>query len=88
MKKYDTNYIRSYIESHRSEICCVLCGLVEVWLGSACAVFCNGNYCIDLFKLNSRMGNGTHKTPYMEVIFNDGTISYLMCGEEIYNGKE
>lgn len=85
MRKYNTKYIREYIESHKEEICCVLCGFIEVWLGSSCVVFCDGDYKIDLFRLNSRFENGTMRTPYMQVMFNDGSISYLMCGEEIFD---
>ena len=75
---YDINYIFNCIESHKSEICCVLCGYIEVWMQSASVVFCNGNYVQALSQLNFRP-KGEKRTPYMEVIFNDGTISFLQC---------
>lgn len=84
MKKFDTKYIKEYIENHKKELCCVLCGCIETWLGSACVVYCDGDYKIDLFKLNSRIEKGTMRTPYMVAIYNDGEICYLMCGEEVY----
>ena len=75
---YDINYIFNYIESRKSEICCVLCGYIEAWIQSASVVFCNGNYIQAISQLNSRP-KGKTRTPYMEVIFNDGTISFLQC---------
>lgn len=83
MKKYNVKLIKDYIETHKTELSCVLCGSIESWLGSATPVFCNNNYCVDLFKLNSRGMNET-RTPYMQVVFNDGSTSYLMCGEEVF----
>ena len=80
--KFNTKYIRDYIESHKSELCCVICGCIETWPGSTCAVYCNGDYRMDLFRLDSRIEKGIAQTPYMLVIYNDGGISYLQCGEE------
>ena len=73
---FNIEWIEIYIEKHKSEICCVLCGYTEVWLQSARVVFCNGNYTIPLHQLNFRVSE-IQRTPYMEVIFNDGSIYFM-----------
>ena len=74
MKKFDINAIRSYIEAHKHELSCVLCGYIESWLFSTKAVFCNGNYVLRLSDLNTYNPDETERTPYMKAIFNDGSI--------------
>lgn len=39
MKKYDTNFIKSYIEKHKAEIETVSCGMREDWSLTAETVF-------------------------------------------------
>lgn len=31
MNKYDTKFIKNYIEKHKGEIDCVFCGMEEDW---------------------------------------------------------
>lgn len=79
MKYFDTYLIERHIDAHKRQICCVLCGYTEVWLHTARVVFCNGNYTTDFATLNSRIPNGTTRTPYMVVILNDGSIQSIPC---------
>lgn len=77
---FDIKYIKNYIHDHKSEICCVLCGYAEYWMTSAGVIYCNGNYVRNLDHYCARRTN-KNRTPYMEVIFNDGGISFLRCEE-------
>ena len=77
MNKFDPEIIRNYISEHESEICCVLAYYDNVCFTSVKAVYCNGNYVFNPDHLNERNPDGSVHIPFMQVIYNDGTIEIL-----------
>lgn len=84
MKKYNTVFIKNYIEEHKGEIESVQCGMREDWNWTAETVFENGQYSMD-YDWNSEnisvagISGSTWATPIMEILFKDGRREILDC---------
>lgn len=91
MKKYDTSFIKQYIEEHKSEIESVDCGMREDWSWTAETVFENGEYSSD-YDWNKEnisvagISGSTWATPIMEISFKDGRTEIVNC--YINDGKK
>lgn len=84
MNKYDTAFIKSYIEEHKNEILEVSCGMKEDWFWTAKTVYSNG-VLLDLYDWSKKsievagIDGSTWATPVMEVTFNDGRTELVPC---------
>lgn len=84
MKKYDTAFIKKYIEEHRDKIVSVCCGMKEDWFYTAETVFADGEF-DSSYNWNSKSINvagisgSTWATPIMEVSFKDGRTEIVDC---------
>lgn len=84
MKKYDTAFIKEYIEGRKDEIESVCCGMKEDWSWTAETVFRDGEF-EPSFKWDSKSINvagisgSTWATPIMEVSFKDGRTEIVDC---------
>lgn len=91
MKKYNTNFIKSYIEERKKEIKTVYCGMREDWGWTAETVFENGELSSDYDWSKEHISvagisGSTWATPVMEVVFNDGRTEIVNCYED--DGEE
>lgn len=84
MKKYDTSFIKDYIESHREEIKEVSCGMKEDWFWTAETIY-EENHFSEEYDWNSKsisvagISGSTWATPVMEVCFKDGITEIVPC---------
>lgn len=84
MKKYDTAFIKEYIEGRKNEIESVSCGMKEDWSWTAETVFSNSEfepgYDWGSKSINvAGISGSTWATPVMEVLFNDGRTEIVDC---------
>lgn len=84
MNKYDTAFIKSYIEEHKNEISEVSCGMREDWFWTAETVY-SDEALLDKYDWSGKSINvagidgSTWATPTMEVAFKDGRIELVPC---------
>ena len=87
MKKYNTNFIKSYIEEHKTEIETATCGMREDWSWTAGQGFENGEFSAK-YDWNKEhisvagISGSTWATPVMEVEFKDGRTEVVNCYED------
>lgn len=91
MNKYDTAFIKKYIEERREEIDTVDCGMREDWFWTAETVFENGEFSKEYAwgrKSITVAGidGSTWATPTMEVCFKDGRTELVPC--YFYDGHD
>lgn len=84
MKKYNTNFIKSYIEKHKEEIKSVDCGMKEDWSWTAGTVFKDGKFSYDYDWSKESISvagiSGSNwATPVMKVEFKDGRMEIVDC---------
>lgn len=87
MKKYNTNFIKNYIDEHKKEIETVNCGMREDWGLTAETVFENGELSSDYDWSKEHISvagisGSTWATPVMEVEFKDGRTEIVDCYED------
>ena len=84
MKKYNTNFIKSYIEEHKKEIKSVSCGMREDWSWTEGTVFDDGEFSFG-YNWNeehitvAEISGSTWATPVMKVEFKDGRTEIVDC---------
>lgn len=83
-KKYNTSFIKNYIEEHKEEIETVSCGMREDWSWTAETVFWDGEFSseYDWEKENisvAGISGSPWATPVMEVEFKDGRTEIVEC---------
>lgn len=84
MKKYNTNFIKSYIEEHKKEIESVFCGMREDWSWTEDTVFEDGEFS-SYYDWNKKhitvagISGSTWATPVMKVEFKDGRTEIVDC---------
>lgn len=91
-KKYDTSFIKNYIEEHKEEIETISCGMREDWSWTEKTVFENGGLSDD-FDWNEEhisvagISGSSWATPVMKVEFKDGRTEIVECyvndGEQV-----
>ena len=84
MKKYNTEFIKQYIEDNKENIMHVECGMREDWSWTADTVYSNGKYYSEYdWESESICVAGicgsTWATPIMEVNFKDGRTEIVEC---------
>lgn len=84
MNKYDTKFIKNYIEKHKGEIDCVFCGMEEDWDWTEQCVYENGEFSNEFdWKSTSivvaGIGGSTWATPVMRVFLKDGSEEIIPC---------
>lgn len=84
MKKYDTAFIKAYIEKHHPELKSVACGMKEDWSWTADVVWEDGKF-VSEFNWNSKsievagITGSIWATPVMWVEFKDGHTEDIPC---------
>ncbi len=87
MKKYNTCFIKNYIEEHKEEIETVTCGMREDWGWTAETIFEDGELSTD-YNWESEhisvagISGSTWATPVMRVEFKDGREEVVDCYED------
>ena len=83
-KKYNTSFIKNYIEEHKGEIETVTCGMREDWGWTNNTVYENGKLCGG-YKWKSEhisvagISGSSWATPVMRVEFKDGREEIIDC---------
>lgn len=91
MKKYDTNFIKSYIDERKEEIKSVSCGMREDWSWTEGTVFEDGEF-YSKYNWNEEhisvagIAGSTWATPVMRVEFKDGRTEIVDC--YVDNGEQ
>lgn len=91
MKKYDTQFIKDYINKHKKEIESVECGMREDWRWTCSKIYENGEFYCEYdwerksFEVKGISGS-TWATPVMHILLKNGKSLIVPCFYE--NGEK